>query len=191
MTLAGAQRLALEVLRPQRSSNSYFAGSLVLARNLQRLPGDFDLHHRDWVELERALSADRAALARARIEDRGLERHDFEYQGWHGIDGVVVEINWVLDTAPLMFAPRSHPELGYALHPFDVAAKKLAMALEEDDPKHRADLARLKAQGFPLSLLADHAARLPRHLGRRQAREALSRLLDDLEEHGCGEPKTD
>ncbi len=181
MILGAGQRRALEILRPQRSYTSYFAGSLVIWPSLQRVPSDFDLHHHSWEDLETALAADRKALAAAGGEDLGLERLSREYQGWHRILGETVEINWVLETAPLMLAPRRHPQLGFALHPWDVIAKKLAMALEEDDPKHAADLARLKAAGFPLDTLADHAVRLTQSLDREEARRTLDRLLAELD----------
>lgn len=181
MILGTGQRRVLEILRRQRSQNSYFAGSLVIWPSLQRAPDDFDLHHHSWEDLETALAADRKALAAAGGEDLGLERLPREYQGRHRIVSEIVEINWVLETAPLMLAPRCHPQLGFALHPWDVIAKKLAMALEEDDPKHAADLAQLKAAGFPLDTLADHAVRLTQGLDREEARRILDRLLAELD----------
>ena len=181
MILGTGQRRALETLRPQRSQNSYFAGSLVVSSSLGRAPGDFDLHHHSWEDLETALAADRQALAGAGAEDLGLERLSREYQGRHRVVGEIVEINWVLETAPLLLAPRRHPQLGFALHPWDVIAKKLAMALEEDDPKHVVDLARLKAAGFPLDTLAGHVVRLTQGLDRMEARQHLDRLLAALD----------
>ncbi|WP_034851192.1 hypothetical protein [Inquilinus limosus] len=179
MPLPALHRRIVGLLRPHRSSASYWAGSLVLADLLDRPPGDFDIHHRCWPDASRAMACDHAALAAAGFIRMGLRDDGSECEATYALatdPDVSVVLNWVVDQAPV--GQRAFPDqrLGFAAHRLDVAARKLAMAVESGDGKHVADLAALERHGIAVSSLVGPALTLQSALSPAEFRAACARL---------------
>jgi len=177
MRLPALHRRIVSLLRPHRSSVSYWAGSLVLADLLGRPPGDFDIHHRCWPDASRAMAGDHAALVAAGFVRLDLCDGGDECEATYGTaGGAPVVLNWVVDQAPSGRGAFPDRRLGFAAHRLDVAARKLAMAVETGDGKHMTDLAALERHGIAASSLVGPAAALQSALSPEAFRAACVRL---------------
>lgn len=177
MLLPALHRRVVGLLRPHRSSVSYWAGSLVLADLLGRPPGDFDIHHRCWPDASRAMACDHAALTAAGFARTGLRDDDGECEATY-VTGPAesVVLNWVVDQAPVGQGAFPDRRLGFAAHRLDVAARKLAMAVETGDGKHAADLEALERHGISVASLVGPALALQSALSPAAFRVACVRL---------------
>jgi hypothetical protein len=177
MLLPALHRRVVGLLRPHRSSASYWAGSLVLADLLGRPPGDFDIHHRCWPDASRAMACDHAALTAAGFVRTGLRDDDGECEATYAAGPAEsVVLNWVVDQAPVGQGAFPDRRLGFAAHRLDVAARKLAMAVETGDGKHVADLAALQRHGISVASLVGPALALQSALSPAEFRAACARL---------------
>lgn len=177
MRLPALHRRIVGLLRPHRSSVSYWAGSLVLADLLGRPPGDFDIHHRCWPDASRAMAGDHAALVAAGFVRTGLHADGDECEATYAMAGEApIVLNWVVDQAPAGRGAFPDRRLGFAAHRLDVAARKLAMAVETGDGKHIADLAALERHGIAVSALIGPAAALQSALSPAAFGAACARL---------------
>lgn len=177
MRLPALHRRVVGLLRPHRSSVSYWAGSLVLADLLGRPPGDFDIHHRCWPDASRAMAGDHAALVAAGFVRLDLRDDGDECEATYGTAGAApIVLNWVVDQAPSGRGAFPDRRLGFAAHRLDVAARKLAMAVETRDGKHITDLAALERHGIAVSALVGPAAALQSALSLAAFGAACARL---------------
>lgn len=131
MPVTPFQREVIEVLRGQRSSGSHFAGSLPLhiASDSDRYSHDFDIFHDAKHLLAEACAADLAALAAAGftvIPGRAWSDTFRRATAQRGADAV--DVDWAVDAAWRFFPVLPDGELGWRLHPFDLACNK-ALAL--------------------------------------------------------------
>ncbi|WP_343714831.1 hypothetical protein [Inquilinus sp.] len=177
MRFPALHRRVVGLLRPHRSSVSYWAGSLVLADMLGRPPGDFDIHHRCWPDASRAMASDHAALVAAGFARLDLHADGDECEATYATAGdAPIVLNWVVDQAPAGRGAFPDRRLGFAAHRLDVAARKLAMAVETGDGKHVTDLAALQRHGIAVSSLVGQAAALQSVLSPEAFRAACARL---------------
>lgn len=176
MPLPALHRRIVGLLRPHRSSASYWAGSLVLADLLGRPPGDFDIHHRCWPDASRAMASDHAALTAAGFTRTGLRDDGSECEATYALAAESVVLNWVVDRAPVGQGAFPDRRLGFAAHRLDVAARKLAMAVETGDGKHVADLRALQRHGIAVAALVGPALALQSALSPAEFGAACARL---------------
>lgn len=133
MPVTDFQRDVLRVLAGLRTPGSHFAGSLPLhiPADSLRYSHDFDIFHDAKVELLRASEADVSALADRgfQIERIGSWSETFrKARITQPSTGETLDIDWALDSAVRFYPIVADEELGWRLHPFDLATNK-ALAL--------------------------------------------------------------
>ncbi len=135
MPITDFQKAVIAVLIGQRTPPSHFAGSvpLHLAPSSPRYSEDIDLFHDAESELLQASEADERALQNAGFRvQRAPAAWSTTFRkatvfASRGNDSV--EIDWALDSAVRFFPVLPDPDLGWRLHPFDLATNKsLALA---------------------------------------------------------------
>jgi len=135
-------RRTLEAMAPNRSNASWLAGSVVLARLIDRLPNDIDIHHTRREAFERAMEKDTARLAEMGFSP--TSRQDLEAEetvSFTHPEGNLT-VNWVLEPeAPAVLV--SDPLFGTRASLAVVIDRKIEMFEEDRDPKHEQDLVAL------------------------------------------------
>ena len=133
MPVTPLQRSVIAVLRSLRGPGSHFAGSLPLhfPQSSVRYSRDFDLFHDAGSELVTACERDEQTLIADgfRVERLQTVADTFRKSrvSRSGV-GESVEIDWALDSAIRFFPVEPDDDLGWRLHPFDLATNK-ALAL--------------------------------------------------------------
>lgn len=132
-------RTALTAISPNRSQDSWIAGSSVLSHFIERVPNDIDIHHVSLAALEDAVDRDTRALAEVgfSIASRRTVDTDLEIV-FFGSDGNLA-IDWVLEQERPK-AMIDDPLFGKRASYADVIARKIKMHLNDDHSKHRDDL---------------------------------------------------
>ena len=162
MALTAYQRDVCRALAESRLrlGESYVAGGAALNELLDapRLSRDVDLFHDTDQALAVSWQADRQAL-----EGEGCtltivrERPTFvEAEVRRGADVVVVQ--WARDSAYRFFPLVEHPDLGLALHPFDLATNKVLALVGRLEPRDFIDTLTCDSRLQPLGYLAWAAA---------------------------------
>ena len=135
MPVTEFQRSVLAILVRLRGPGSHFAGSppLHISGDSARYSHDFDIFHDAESELDRASEADVATLEAAgfSVERLGAWKgsNTFRKARVRGADAdSTLEIDWAFDSAVRFFPIVPDAELGWKLHPFDLATNK-ALAL--------------------------------------------------------------
>lgn len=129
MALTAYQRDVCRLLATRRvaSGESYVAGGATLNELTRgaRVSRDIDLFHDTRAALAASWAADRDELSRAGYDVHAMnERPGFvEAVVVRGTDSVLVQ--WTHDSAYRFFPLIEHPDLGAALHPFDLATNKV------------------------------------------------------------------
>ncbi|MBA1142304.1 MULTISPECIES: hypothetical protein [Mesorhizobium] len=132
-------RTALVAISPNRSKDSWVAGSSVLSQFIQRAPNDIDIHHVNLAAFAEAVDSDTRALAdagfsmaRQRFADTELEIVFLRSNG-------TLAMNWVLEQEQPT-ALIGDPLFGTRASFADVIARKIKMHFEDHGSKHRDDL---------------------------------------------------
>ncbi|WP_306913496.1 hypothetical protein [Rhizobium mesoamericanum] len=138
-------RLAMLAISGNRSSDSWIAGSMILADFLDRVPNDIDIHHASGNALSDAFDRDLRSLIRAGFKVSSFRQHENELEVKFKKLGTAVVLNWVIGCGetPQLVADR---ELGMRLTLAEVLAYKVARFKEDPLSKHGEDLRAL----FPL-----------------------------------------
>lgn len=129
MALTTFQRSIIQRLARRRldSGESYLAGGATLNEFLAatRISRDVDLFHDTESALDASWQDDRRTLEEDGFTVRVIrERTSFvEAEVIRGGESVLLQ--WVRDSAYRFFPLVQHPELGLALHPFDLATNKI------------------------------------------------------------------
>ena len=183
MPLTNFQRNICERLAQSRiaSGESYLAGGATLNELLAapRISRDVDLFHDTESALDASWQSDRQLLERDGFKVRVIrERSSFvEVEVRSGSEAVLLQ--WVRDSAYRFFPLVRHPELGFTLHPFDLATNKILALVGRLEVRDWVDTIecgeRLQPIGYlawaacgkdpgfsPLALL-EHAARTARY----------------------------
>lgn len=158
MALTDLQRAICRLLAEQRirSGESYVAGGVALNELLggPRLSRDIDLFHDTEEAVEASWGADRASLEGAGYSVRVIrERPGFiEAEVSRGKDAVLME--WARDSAYRFFPLVEHPDLGLALHPFDLATNKLLALVGRREVRDWVDVLHCDETLQPMGYLA-------------------------------------
>jgi hypothetical protein len=129
MALTEFQRTLCRLISRHRIElgESYVAGGVALSALIRsaRISRDIDLFHDTREAVQKAWDADRALLLSSGYKvDVRRERPAFVEAVVSKARGSVL-LEWAVDSAFRFFPLVQHPELGLALHPFDLATNKV------------------------------------------------------------------
>lgn len=157
MALTPLQRDICRLLadRRVRSGESYVAGAVALNELLggRRLSRDIDFFHDTEEAVAASWEADRATLVEAGYRVTALRERPglVEARVERGSEGVRLE--WARDSAFRFFPLVEHPELGLALHPFDLATNKVLALAGRREARDWVDLLQCHERLQPLGYL--------------------------------------
>lgn len=158
MALTGLQRAICRLLAEHRirSGESYVAGGVALNELLggTRVSRDIDLFHDTEAAVEAAWSADRARLEESGHAVRVLRERPGFVEAEVSSGGDAVRMEWARDSAYRFFPLVQHPELGLALHPFDLATNKLLALVGRREVRDWVDLLECDRRLQPVGYLA-------------------------------------
>jgi hypothetical protein len=192
MALTDLQRAVCRLLAEQRirSGESYVAGGVALNELLDgaRVSRDIDLFHDTEEAVDASWDADRRRLTDAGYDVRVLRERPGFVEAQVTADEGAVRMEWAQDSAYRFFPLVEHPELGLALHPFDLATNKLLALIGRREVRDWVDLLQCDAALQPVGFLAWAAcgkdpgfspASIVEHVGRsgRFAAEEVAALV--------------
>ena len=154
MPVTPFQHSVIGVLAGQRVPGSHFAGSLPMhvAPDSLRYSQDFDLFHDAETELIRASGEDEQALIGFgfRVERLHPWSNSFRRARVTRPDNEgSVEIDWAIDSAVRFFPVLPDKELGWRLHPFDLATNKALALASRSETRDLVDIVEWGRQ-YPL-----------------------------------------
>lgn len=158
MALTALQRTVCRLLaeRRVRSGESYVAGGLALNELLgaPRLSRDVDLFHDTEEAVEASWTGDRELLVAAGFAVEALRARPGFVEAAVRRGDEAVRIEWARDSAYRFYPLIAHPDLGLALHPFDLATNKLLAAIGRREARDWVDLVECDRRLQPLGYLA-------------------------------------
>jgi hypothetical protein len=158
MALTDFQRTVCRLLADHRiaSGESYVAGGVALNEMMatQRTSRDIDLFHDTDEALETSWQADRRLLEAQGFRVRVIRERPSFVEAEVGRDGERVLMEWARDSAFRFFPLVRHPDLGLALHPFDLATNKVLALVGRLEVRDWVDLIFASERIQPLGYLA-------------------------------------
>jgi hypothetical protein len=158
MALTHLQRTLCRLLAEHRirSGESYVAGGVALNELLggARVSRDIDLFHDTEEAVEASWSADRSCLERAGYSVRVLRERPGFVEAEIAGDGEAMRMEWARDSAFRFFPLVEHPDLGLALHPFDLATNKLLALIGRREVRDWVDILQCDSSLQPVGYLA-------------------------------------
>jgi hypothetical protein len=148
------------LLATHRTPDSYLAGgsALHLQPNSARISDDLDYFHDSVERVAEAFRSDRELL-----EDRGY-RVDVEMsqpgyiRAIVGQDGAATKVEWAHDSAWRFLPVLQSEEVGFVLHPIDLAVNKVLALVGRDEPRDFLDVMDVHRDVLPLGALCWAAA---------------------------------
>jgi hypothetical protein len=158
MALTTFQRTVCRLLADHRiaSGESYVAGASALNELLAaaRVSMDIDLFHDTEEALEASWDADRRMLETHGFGLRVIRERRTFVEAEVGKNGETVLMQWAHDSAYRFFPLVTHPDLGLALHPFDLATNKVLALVGRLEVRDWVDLIHASDHLQPLGYLA-------------------------------------
>lgn len=158
MALTDFQRAVCRLLADHRiaSGESYVAGGVALNELMAtpRTSRDIDLFHDTDEALEVSWQADRHLLEEHRFAVRVIRERPSFVEAEVGKEGERVLMEWARDSAFRFFPLVRHPDLGLALHPFDLATNKVLALVGRLEVRDWVDLIYASDRIQPLGYLA-------------------------------------
>lgn len=158
MPLTSIQKHILDVIKSNRSPESYLAGGAVLNRAWPRLSDDLDIFCNHESEVIEQAQADIRSL-----EKNGLEVSVVLMQ--YALAEVEVQvgqerciIQWMDETARRFFPILQDQHFGWRLHDADLAVNKIIAGASRSKVRDAVDLARIHVEYMPLGYVAWAAA---------------------------------
>lgn len=139
-----------------RSGESYVAGGVALNELLggARVSRDIDLFPDTEEAVAASWAADRERLEESGYSVRALRERPGFVEAEISSRGETVRMEWVRDSAYRFFPLVEHPELGLALHPFDLATNKLLALIGRREARDWVDVLQCDLSLQPLGYLA-------------------------------------
>lgn len=132
-------QIVLEAMAPNRTMESWLAGSSAIAPLLLRSPNDIDVHHFRRDSFERAISQDTDTLVCLGFVSYGVSASEFERESRFVHSRGDIVLNWVLEcTRPLCLI--ADPKIGVRADYAAIIARKIEMYRRDRLGKHRDDL---------------------------------------------------
>jgi hypothetical protein len=158
MALTHLQRILCRLLAEHRirSGESYVAGGVALNELLggARVSRDIDLFHDSEEAVEASWSADRSCLEQAGYSVRVLRERPGFVEAEISTSAEAVRMEWARDSAYRFFPLVEHPDLGLALHPFDLATNKVLALVGRREARDWIDILQCDLSLQPLGYLA-------------------------------------
>ena len=158
MALTTFQRTVCRLLADHRiaSGESYVAGASALNELIaaSRVSKDIDLFHDTEEALEASWDADRRMLETHGFDLRIIRERRTFVEAEVGKNGETVLMQWAHDSAYRFFPLVTHPDLGLALHPFDLATNKVLALVGRLEVRDWVDLIHASDRLQPLGYLA-------------------------------------
>ena len=135
MPLSQIQKRVLHLLAVNRSPESYLAGGAAIHRpeNSPRYSQDLDIFNDSESVVAQAFAADRAVLEKAGYSVAGIQALP-GYVRADVSDGTsVLKLDWARDSAFRFMPLIKDPEIGYLLHPVDLAINKVLALAGRDE----------------------------------------------------------
>lgn len=155
MPLTAFQAQLARLLAENRSADSHLAGGAALhfAPNSKRYSNDLDYFHDSVERVATAFAADRE-----RLEAHGYAVHlELNQPGY--LRAVVssgkdrTKIEWAHDSAWRFMPAQQVPEVGFQLHPIDLAVNKVLALAGRDEPRDFLDILYINREILPLGPL--------------------------------------
>jgi hypothetical protein len=158
MALTALQRRICRLIAANRiaSGESYVAGGVALNELLAggRLSRDIDLFHDTDEAVATSWEADRRLLTEAGLTVTLLRERPSFIQAEATDTSGAVRMEWVRDSAYRFFPLVEHPDMGLALHPFDLATNKVLALISRAEPRDWIDAIHCSERLQPLGYLA-------------------------------------
>lgn len=158
MALTEFQRSVCRLLARSRmlSGESYMAGGATLNELLlaTRVSRDIDLFHDAESALDASWQSDREVLEREGFTVRVVRERPAFVEAEVVGQGDAVLMQWVRDSAYRFFPLVEHPDLGLALHPFDLATNKILALVGRVEVRDWVDTIECSERLQPLGYLA-------------------------------------
>lgn len=158
MALTDFQRTVCRLIAGHRiaSGESYVAGGVALNEMMaaSRTSRDIDLFHDTAEALEASWAADRRLLQDHGFHVRVLRERLAFVEAEVSKNGETVLMEWARDSAYRFFPLVCHPDLGLALHPFDLATNKVLALVGRLEVRDWVDLIHASERIQPLGYLA-------------------------------------
>jgi hypothetical protein len=151
------QSQVLRTLAAQRNPESYIAGGVPINRDGPRYSADIDIFHDSDEQLDKAVSADAAALETAGYHLTWERARQSRREASVTLGPDTMKLEWATDTAFRFFPTQSDPLFGYVLHPVDLAANKASAAADRRVPRDIVDLTTIHETILPLGAVLSAA----------------------------------
>lgn len=157
MALTQLQRRICQLVAAGRDgARSYVAGGIALnaVTSASRVSFDIDLFHDSQEAVKESARRDRAALVEAGLsitEVRDVPGF-VEVEARDAVDAVLVQ--WAADSAFRFFPLERHPDLGWTMHPLDLATNKVCALVGRVEVRDWLDTLTCHERIQPLGLLA-------------------------------------
>lgn len=144
----------------QRSGESYLAGGATLNALIgaPRVSEDVDLFHDTAEAVHASYERDREVLSSAGLTVAIRREWATFVEAVVARNGETTRLQWAQDSAFRFFPLVEHPELGLALHPFDLATNKVLALVGRAEPRDWVDVIECDLRVQPLGYLSWAAA---------------------------------
>lgn len=136
---------ALIAMAPNRSGESWLAGSTVLAYNIDRTPNDIDIHHLSSKAFERSVLQDTIALQANGYRWTSATESPGELEAVFTRRDGRLAVNWVIEPALPRGGLKADPRFGARASCREVVLRKLEMYEASGSSKHLRDLLQIRA----------------------------------------------
>jgi len=155
MSLTPLQRIVAEVLRPFRTRHNYVAGGAALNREWPRLSDDMDVFHDRRDQLPESVEPELRALREAGFAVEITARDQSIVEAVLRRHGGETKVQWFDDpeASQRFFPAVVDDELGFRLHPADIAVNKVLCASRRAAPRDAVDLVNIVNRYSPLGPL--------------------------------------
>ena len=157
MALTRLQRDICRLVASRRVSagEAYLAGGAALGELVggNRLSRDLDIFHDTESAVQASWDADRVDLSQHGYRVTPLRERPGFVEAVVEAHGEAVRIDWARDSAFRFFPLVEHPELGLALHPFDLATNKVLALIGRVEPRDWVDMILCADEVQPLGYL--------------------------------------
>jgi hypothetical protein len=147
------QARVLRVIAANRSPESHVGGGVALNYGSNRDTHDIDIFHDREGAVGEAAEADARSLAEAGFSIKWLRRHPSMITAVVTSGDEQTSLDWVQDSAVRFFPIQPHHDLGFVLHPFDLATNKALAAAGRREPRDVVDLIHLHETLYPLGAI--------------------------------------